>query len=390
MYFCNIISINPPSFFNCMNQSLYSYSLCIALPLMLFFGCHMLLARVPEKKIFANFLLSRRLMGVALLILAANYSVHLFFGLRLKDLNATIVMNLVTYFLCYWLFGSAMMTLLDNRYITRRRLVCHLAMWMVYSAGAAVVLLSLDDVALQSYATIILAVWLVAYGLYLSVRLLRTYAKSIRMFEDTHSDDIGAYIRWLSIFTYWAIGFGVGCGILTFLPDEYVFVWVLSSVPFYIYLYCCYQNYMLFYEQVENAFQEESELAKLEANQQGNAISSDEAPNYHSNIAQAVNGWIDSEGYCTQGITLNELAQLLRTNRTYLSEYINNVYHVSYRDWITDLRINYAKRMMKQYPQLRIQEISVQSGFLSLSHFIRTFSEKEGCSPTQWRRKQTE
>ena len=66
-----------------MNQSLYSYSLCVALPLMLFFGCHMLLARVPEKKIFANFLLSRRLMGVALLILAANYSVHLFFGLRL-------------------------------------------------------------------------------------------------------------------------------------------------------------------------------------------------------------------------------------------------------------------------------------------------------------------
>lgn len=84
-----------------MDQSLYSYSLCMALPLMLFFGLHMLFARTPEKKIFANFLLSRRLMGTALLILAANYSVHLFFSIRLKDLSATILMNLVTYFACY-------------------------------------------------------------------------------------------------------------------------------------------------------------------------------------------------------------------------------------------------------------------------------------------------
>lgn len=98
----------------------------MALPLMLFFGLHMLFARTPEKKIFANFLLSRRLMGTALLILAANYSVHLFFAIRLKDLSATILMNLVTYFACYWLFSSAMMTLLDHRYITRRRLLTHL------------------------------------------------------------------------------------------------------------------------------------------------------------------------------------------------------------------------------------------------------------------------
>ena len=106
-----------------MDQSLYSYSLCFALSLMLFFGLHMLFARTPEKEIFANFLLSRRLMGIALLILAANYMVHFFFFVRQIDVNATILMNLATYFICYWIFGSAMMTLLDNRYITRRRVL---------------------------------------------------------------------------------------------------------------------------------------------------------------------------------------------------------------------------------------------------------------------------
>lgn len=58
-------------------------------------------------------------------------------------------------------------------------------------------------------------------------------------------------------FTYWAVIFGVGCGLLTFLPDKYVYIWILSSVPFYIYLYCSYMNYLLFYEQVEQVFESE-------------------------------------------------------------------------------------------------------------------------------------
>lgn len=371
-----------------MNQSLYSYSLCIALPLMLFFGFHMLLARVPEKKVFANFLLSRRVMGTALLILAVNYSVHFFFAIRLKDQNATIVMNLVTYFLCYWLFSSAMMTLLDNRYITRRRLTRHLSMWLSYSLLASVVLLCFGNAKVKSWGTVALAVWLVAYGLFLSVRLLRTYARAVKMLAENHSDDIEAYIRWLSIFTYWAIGFGVGCGVLTFLPDKYVFIWILSSVPFYIYLYGCYQNYMLFHEMVENAFLKENELTETDATQPEEAISDDEVPAYHSDIARRVKEWIENEGYRKPGITLNELSLQLCTNRTYLSAYINSVYQMSFRDWITALRIEYAKRAMKLQPQLKIQEISESSGFLSLSHFTRTFSQKEGCSPARWRKNQ--
>lgn len=373
-----------------MDQSLYSYSLCMALPLMLFFGLHMLFARTPEKKIFANFLLSRRLMGTALLMLAANYAVHLFFAIRLKDLNATILMNLVTYFACYWLFSSAMMTLLDNRYITRRRQLTHLTMWVIYLASAGVVLLCFHDTQLQTWGTIALAIWLIGYGIFLSIRLFRTYYRSIRMVANTHSDDIEAYIRWLSIFTYWAIGFGVGCSVLTFLPDAYVFIWILSSIPFYIYLYCCYQNYMLFYEQVESAFQEDIELGEMD-----NSLPMDEAsmnevvPAYHQEIERRIMEWIEAEGFRKQGITLNELALLLCTNRTYLSAYIHSVYQVSFRDWIIDLRIEYAKRTMRQQPQLKIQEISEQSGFLSFSHFIRTFNDKEGCSPARWRKSQT-
>ena len=84
-----------------MDYSIYSYSLCVALPLMLFFGFYFLFAMTPEKAIFDNYLRSRRIMGTAMLLLAANYSAHFFFGIRFEDVNAAILMNLSTYFLCY-------------------------------------------------------------------------------------------------------------------------------------------------------------------------------------------------------------------------------------------------------------------------------------------------
>ena len=374
-----------------MEPSIYSYSLCIALPLMLFFGFYFLLAQTPEKAIFENYLRSRRIMGMALLLLAANYSVHFFFGIRFKNVHAAILMNLSTYFLCYYLFSSALITLLDRFYITRKRIRTHIILWIIFSGLSGVVLLLFPDGIVQKSTLLALAAWLVVYGLVLSRRVIVAYRRAVRIFDDTHADDIGAYIKWLSIFTYWALIFGVGCGLLTFLPDEYVYIWILSSIPFYVYLYHCYQNYLLFYEQVENAMEdgmisEEEDPCDTKLEQ----IQKLENPSYHSEMAEKINGWIDAEGYIQSGLTIKKLADMLQTNRTYLSEYIKTTYGASFRDWITGLRINYAKRLLAQYPRLTVADISERSGFLSPSHFIRLFKENSGCTPVKWRKTEAE
>lgn len=86
-----------------MDNTLYEHSLGIALVLMLFFAIYFLAAKTPDKPIFDNYARSRRIMGAALLLLAANYSVHLFCGIRFIHPDAAIFLNLSTYFLAYWL-----------------------------------------------------------------------------------------------------------------------------------------------------------------------------------------------------------------------------------------------------------------------------------------------
>ena len=375
-----------------MEPSIYSFSLCTALPLMLFFGFYFLFAKTPEKKIFKNYLRSRQIMGIAMLLLSANYSVHFFFGIRFKNVNSSILMNMSTYFLCYSLFSSALIMLLDRFYITKRRVWTHIILWIIFSTFSGVVLFLLPSGIMQKISLFALAVWLIAFGVVLARRVIVAYRRAIRIFNETQADDIGAYIEWLSIFTYWAVIFGVGCGLLTFLPDRYVYIWVLSSIPFYCYLFHCYQNYLLFYEQVENAFEQDiqSEEELLTNSGIEPEMVSEEVPESYTEFIEKVDNWIKTDGYVQQGLTIKELSKILHTNRTYLSAYIKTTYKMTFREWITSLRLEYAKNILKEHPEINIQKLAESSGFLSQSNFIKLFSEKEGCTPAKWKKSNRE
>ena len=371
-----------------MEPSIYSFSLYTALPLMLFFGFYFLFAKTPEKKIFKNYLRSRQIMGIAMLLLSANYSVHFFFGIRFKNADSAILMNMSTYFLCYSLFSSALIMLLDRFYITKRRVWTHIILWIIFSTLSGVVLFLLPSGIMQKFSLFALAAWLVVFGVVLARRVIIAYRRAIRIFNETQADDIGAYIEWLSIFTYWAVIFGVGCGLLTFLPDKYVFIWILSSIPFYSYLFYSYQNYLLFYEQVENAFEQDiqSEEELLTNSGIEPEMVSEEVPGSYTEFIEKVDNWIKTDGYVQQGLTIKELSKILYTNRTYLSAYIKTTYKMTFREWITSLRLEYAKNILKEHPEINIQKLAESSGFLSRSNFIKLFTEKEGCTPAKWKK----
>ncbi len=371
-----------------MEPTIYNFSLCTALPLMLFFGFYFLFAKTPEKKIFKNYLRSRQIMGIAMLLLSANYSVHFFFGIRFKNADSAILMNMSTYFLCYSLFSSALIMLLDRFYITKRRVWTHIILWIVFSTLSGVVLFLLPSGIMQKISLFALAAWLVVFGVVLARRVIIAYRRAIRIFNETQADDIGAYIEWLSIFTYWALIFGVGCGLLTFLPDEYVFIWILSSIPFYSYLFYSYQNYLLFYEQVENAFEQDMQSEEELLTNSGiePEMVSEEVPGSYTEFIEKVDNWIKTDGYVQQGLTIKELSKILYTNRTYLSAYIKTTYKMTFREWITSLRLEYAKNILKKHPEINIQKLAESSGFLSRSNFIKLFSEKEGCTPAKWKK----
>ena len=63
---------------------------------------------------------------------------------------------------------------------------------------------------------------------------------------------------------------------------------------------------------------------------------------------------------------------------------------MTFREWITSLRLEYAKNILKKHPEINIQKLAESSGFLSQSNFIKLFSEKEGCTPAKWKKSNRE
>lgn len=370
-----------------MNFDIYNCALSASLPLMLFFGFYFIYGKTPNKEIFGNYLKSRKRIGIAMLLLSANYMVHLFYGIRFKDVEAAILMNLATYFVCYWLFSSALTTLLNRFYITRKRETIHAVLATIYNGVAIFAVACAPATALRLWLISILACVLLIYGIILSLRLIICYRKAVRMFDNSHSDNIGAFIQWMSNFTYCILIYGVGCGLLTFLDDKYVFCWIFASIPLFMYLFCSYQNYLIFYEQVERAFiadQPDDTSDHESEGGNGQHVEKNFQPNY-TELAQKVDAWIESGDYITPGLTIKDLADKLGTNRTYLSGYINSTFGISFRNWITNLRLEYSKKLMMEYPEKKLPEISEMSGFMSLSNYMKNFSDKEGCTPAKWR-----
>ncbi len=127
-------------------------------------------------------------MGVALLLLAANYSVHLFDGIRFKSQDAAILMNLSTYFLSYWLFSAALITLLDRFYITLQRFLRNIAYWAAFSLLSCIILFVLPKGIFRYAGLATMTVWLFSYGIFLSRRVIKTYHYAVRLFDNIDKD----------------------------------------------------------------------------------------------------------------------------------------------------------------------------------------------------------
>lgn len=88
--------------------------------------------------------------------------------------------------------------------------------------------------------------------------------------------------------------------------------------------------------------------------------------------------------YLNPRLRLSELATLLGTNRTYLSQYFNQNCECTFYDFVNDYRIHHAKLLLHSTDDT-LETIAMNSGFNSLSTFRRAFVQREGMSPIEFR-----
>lgn len=99
---------------------------------------------------------------------------------------------------------------------------------------------------------------------------------------------------------------------------------------------------------------------------------------------------LNEQLFLNPSLSLQDIAERLHTNKTYISKLVNNTYNMSFPEFINTMRIDYSQQYIRSHPNAKQEEIARASGFLSASSFNNIFRKITGMTPKAWALKMPE
>lgn len=88
--------------------------------------------------------------------------------------------------------------------------------------------------------------------------------------------------------------------------------------------------------------------------------------------------------HCTDDLTLDDVAELSGFSKFYFTRLFKQFTHMSFYKYLNQKRIAYAEQLLID-PKNSVTDVALNSGFSSISSFIRMFKIVKGCTPTEFR-----
>lgn len=92
----------------------------------------------------------------------------------------------------------------------------------------------------------------------------------------------------------------------------------------------------------------------------------------------------DKKLFLQPNLTLEDVADILHSNKTYVSRMVNNNYGQGFSELMNRMRVDYAKEYILSHRSARQSEIARNCGFLSASSFNTVFKKVTGTTPKIW------
>ena len=92
----------------------------------------------------------------------------------------------------------------------------------------------------------------------------------------------------------------------------------------------------------------------------------------------------DKKLFLQPNLTLEDVADILHSNKTYVSRMVNNSFGQGFSELMNRMRVDYAKEYILSHRSARQSEIARNCGFLSASSFNTVFKKVTGTTPKIW------
>ena len=324
---------------------------------------------------------SRWMIVVALLGLAIQYVIQMGFGFRAADDSLGAVVNILVYTPCFSLISMGIYNIEATRSNLRKMiLMCsgiYAAIILVFCVGISLH----HSLYIREGLYIMLALFCVSvfYCIYM---IIQEMIRRRNLLETMAATDMLPYVRYsrASVIILWLAVLAMPVAIFSTTLLYIVGPAVLLALLFFNLTFIALGSSYIPTEEL---------LDKEEENQRNGGGRkkplqqlSEERRNF---IQNSLDQWCMDLGYKDCNVNMLTLSRTLCISKNELSQFFDQCLHSNFRIWLSEIRLNAAKKMMLEYPDYSNDIISAECGFSCRTHLYRIFKTKEGCSPTEWR-----
>lgn len=356
----------------------------------LLFGTICLAFKTPLHARQAYYNRGKNITGIVYLL----FGLELFFQwlirfyVELHNLVLSVSVYLFTYCAAVILIAIGFCTLLAPSLLNKRQYNICIGILAVYSL-ILLVLNLLPARPLQVKGIIAACVVLFIINCTMIYNCIMIYRKVINDLRTYYSDVLDNLINWMP---------GVGIGVmLLFLaapitclaPREVGIYQLAMGIILMVYIFLCIINFYFRYDRVAAVFSIEDDICDDDANEDNTtehaALSLSES--LCEVLQEKEKHWQEQGRYREPGLTIEQAARDMGTNRNYLSRYLNQVRHMTFYEWVAQMRIEEAQTLMAN-SSMTMEQIAAQVGFSSYPTFSSTFKKVVGITPNRWRNNQ--
>lgn len=341
---------------------------------------------------------SRWMIFAALLFMAVHFFLQMYFGFRATDEDVGAVINVLVYLPCFTLFSMAIYNI-EATHTKRRKmnLICA-AVYAAMLAAFAVGYSFSGSLNIGAWLYVMLALFFgnIVYCIYMIIIEMN---KRKKLLETMTATDMLPFIRYAhaSIAMLSLIAISMPFAILStkslyIIGPVGLLVLLFFIVNFVAFGNCYVPTEELLDRERGNGETEDDEQTTAENCASQSAADCEQSAQRLSAersafIQAALDKWCADMGYKDSSVNMLTLSHSLDINKNELSQFFSQCQNTTFRIWLSEIRFNAAKKMMKEFPDYNNDIISAECGFSSRSYLYRIFKEKEGCTPVEWRAK---
>ena len=340
---------------------------------------------------------ARWLMTTGTALLSLHFAIQLNTGLRLMGITQSVMLNLAMLIPASYLFARAILLLQRRGELSLSDRWTGPAVWTVTMAMLAVAALTDGQPLLSDTLELRLAERAGAV-LYMLMQGYYTWRHSVSLMamhhalHDYYDRDTDGMLRWMqySIVGLMLLALMVPVAIFSSGPGMLAVAFAVYFLMFYLVDSFCFYLTSPAPEHIQaaeqNAAEVEEELKSLnneKLTDAGTAYAAVLSPEVMSEVEQAVEAWKARGGYCQTGLLQPIAAQAIGISRYRLTTWLHQQ-GLKYTEWIAQLRVEEAKRIIAAHPDWSNDAVAQHCGFTDRTVLQRTFKRIEGITPQKY------